>query len=185
RHLYALYCLVQHQLQNNKLLTQPIANSTSISKMPSIFTDPGWALLRMSILSTSNCSNPALRLFVFGPVAADGYGIGYIIKEDGISVCVSSKHLQTRRFLDTLSNYLLDIQRQLIQLHRSANEHPAPFIDHLGILKDSKMGRPINGTISDEEEDDKVAMSGYSFFDSGEVALLGWKQDIPFLWNWY
>ena len=57
-----------------------------IVKMPSIFTDPGWALLSTSILSMSNCGNPALRLFVFGPVVVDGYGIGYIIKEDGISV---------------------------------------------------------------------------------------------------
>jgi len=54
--------------------------------MPSIFTDHGWALLGTSILSTSNCGNPALRLFGFGPVAADGYGLGYIIKEDGISM---------------------------------------------------------------------------------------------------
>ncbi|KAF8801872.1 acyltransferase ChoActase/COT/CPT [Phlegmacium glaucopus] len=180
RHLYALYCLVQRQLQNNKLSTQSQPNGTSISKMPSIFTDPGWALLGTSILSTSNCGNPALRLFGFGPVAADGYGIGYIIKEDGISVCASSKHLQTRRFLDTLQGYLLDIQRLLIQLHRSANERPAPFVDHLGILRDSKTGRPINGTVSDEEEDDEVAMPGYSFFDSGEVALLGRKKTSPF-----
>jgi len=57
--------------------------------MPAIFTDPGWATLGTSILSTSNCGNPALRLFGFGPVAADGYGIGYIIKEDGISMYVA------------------------------------------------------------------------------------------------
>jgi hypothetical protein len=67
--------------------------------------------------------------------------------------CASSKHLQTRRFLDTLQGYLLDIQRLLIQLHRSANERPAPFVDHLGILRDSKTGRPINETDSDEEVD--------------------------------
>jgi carnitine O-acetyltransferase len=54
--------------------------------MPALFTDPGWQVLNNTILSTSNCGNPALRLFGFGPVAADGYGIGYIIKEDGISV---------------------------------------------------------------------------------------------------
>ena len=169
-----MYCLVQRQLQN-KQETQSTSNGPFITKMPSIYTDPGWALLGTSILSTSNCGNPALRLFGFGPVAADGYGIGYIIKEDGISVyvslpspplilievlipttsCASSKHLQTRRFLDTLQGYLLDIQRLLIQLHRSANERPAPFVDHLGILRDSKTGRPINGT---DEEEDEVAM---------------------------
>ena len=83
-----MYCLVQRQLQI-KQETQSTSNDPFITKMPSIYTDPGWALLGTSILSTSNCGNPALRLFGFGPVAADGYGIGYIIKEDGISVYVS------------------------------------------------------------------------------------------------
>lgn len=59
--------------------------------------------------------------------------------------CASSKHLQTRRFLDTLQGYLLDIQRILIQLHLSANQRAEPFIDHAGVLRDSKTGRPING----------------------------------------
>jgi carnitine O-acetyltransferase len=70
-----------------------------------------------------------LRLFGFGPVAADGYGIGYIIEESGISVYVSifsircivdtdecansvasSKHLQTRRFKLTY----LDQQKKMV-----------------------------------------------------------------------
>ncbi|KAF4614747.1 hypothetical protein D9613_003408 [Agrocybe pediades] len=190
RHLYALYCLVQRQLQNKAEHPNGITShapspppSHKISKMPTIFSDHGWATLGTSILSTSNCGNPALRLFGFGPVAADGYGIGYIIKEDGISVCASSKHLQTRRFLDTLQGYLLDMQRLLIQLHRSANQRPAPFVDHLGILRDSKTGRPIHGATSDSgssDEEEVVAMPGYSFFDSGEVALLGRKKKSPF-----
>ena len=83
-----MYCLVQRQLQNKQDM-QSTSNLPFITKMPSIYTDPGWALLGTSILSTSNCGNPALRLFGFGPVAADGYGIGYIIKEDGISMYVS------------------------------------------------------------------------------------------------
>jgi len=57
-----------------------------IKALPSIYTDHGWATLGTSVLSTSNCGNPALRLFGFGPVTAEGYGLGYIIKEDGISV---------------------------------------------------------------------------------------------------
>lgn len=69
--------------------------------------------------------------------------------------CASSKHLQTRRFLHTLQGYLCDIQRLLIQLHRSANERPAPFVDHTGILRDSKTGRPINGYTSNEVSDEE------------------------------
>jgi len=59
--------------------------------------------------------------------------------------CASSKHLQTRRFLDTLQGYLYEIQRILVQLHKAANARPAPFVDHLGILRDSKTGRRIIG----------------------------------------
>ena len=42
----------------------------------------------------------------------------------------------------------------LIQFHREANERSAPFVDHAGVLRDSKTGRSINGYISDDMEDD-------------------------------
>jgi len=187
RHLYALYCLLQRELTENKSPSPEETAATSQERrttLPALFTDSGWSLLNTSILSTSNCGNPALRLFGFGPVAADGYGIGYIIKEDGISICASSKHLQTRRFLDTLQGYLLDIQRLLIQLHRSANERPAPFVDHAGVLRDSKTGRAINGYAgngySDDWEAEDLAMPGYSFFDSGDVELAGPRKRPPY-----
>jgi len=165
RHLYALYCLLQREAADSK------------KSLPSIFTDPGWSLLNTSILSTSNCGNPALRLFGFGPVAADGYGIGYIIRDDGISVCASSKHLQTRRFLDTLKGYLHDVQKMITHIYRQANERQAPFVDHSGTLRDSKTGLPIkaiNGVGDGEEEDDgdDGEMTGYSFFDAGAVEML-------------
>ncbi|KAK4151038.1 hypothetical protein C8A00DRAFT_36345 [Chaetomidium leptoderma] len=81
--------------------------------LPLIFADPGWDKLNATILSTSNCGNPSLRQFGFGPVSGDGFGIGYIIKDEGISICVSSRHRQTRRFVDTLESYLLEIRRIL------------------------------------------------------------------------
>ncbi|KAH7907585.1 carnitine acetyl transferase [Hygrophoropsis aurantiaca] len=187
RHLYALYCLYQRHLSGNldPSPDDPLPNGAGGQKasVPSLFADPGWNLLSTSILSTSNCGNPALRLFGFGPVAAEGYGIGYIIKENGISVVASSKHLQTRRFLDTLQGYLLDVQRILVQLYLSANERPAPFVDHAGILRDSKTGRPINGhaNASDEEGSDyEDTMPGYSFFDSGDMELLGGRKRSPY-----
>ncbi|KAH7925138.1 carnitine acetyl transferase [Leucogyrophana mollusca] len=187
RHLYALYCLYQRQLSGNldPSPDDPLPNGSGGPKdpIPSLFADPGWNLISTSILSTSNCGNPALHLFGFGPVAADGYGIGYIIKENGISVVASSKHLQTRRFLDTLQGYLLDVQRILVQLHLSANERPAPFVDHAGILRDSKTGRPISGhaNASDEEGSDyEDTMPGYSFFDSGDMELLGGRKRSPY-----
>ncbi len=148
RHLYALYCLLQREFETSSDVS---ASSSGTSGLPEIFRDGGWATLGTSILSTSNCGNPALRLFGFGPVSPDGYGLGYIIKDDGLSVCASSKHLQTRRFLDTLQGYLEEVQRGLIALVRAANERPEPFVDHAGVLRDSKTGRRINGALSDDE----------------------------------
>jgi len=181
RHLYALYCLLQRELAGEKLDVNPDDPPPSPSswpprQLPVIFTDPGYGLLGTSIISTSNCGNPALRLFGFGPVAADGYGIGYIIKDDGISICASSKHLQTRRFLYTLESYLHDVQRIIVHLHRAANARPEPFIDHTGSLRDARTGRAINGYTSDDhasDSEDEEALTGYSFFDSGDVDQLG------------
>jgi carnitine O-acetyltransferase len=156
RHLYALYRLLRRELET---CTDVNVNSLGASALPEIFRDSGWSTLGTSILSTSNCGNPALRLFGFGPTAADGYGIGYIIKDDGLSVCAASKHLQTRRFLDTLQGYLEEVQRVLVALVRAANERPEPFVDHAGVLRDSKTGRRINGSVSDEEDIDSMRKS--------------------------
>jgi carnitine O-acetyltransferase len=81
--------------------------------LPLIFADPGWDKLNTTIMSTSNCGNPSLRHFGFGPTSGEGFGIGYIIKDEAISICVSSKHRQTKRFVDTLESYLLEIRRIL------------------------------------------------------------------------
>lgn len=109
----------QQQQHQNHMVTRARGDSTngrgaaSANPVPLIFTDSGWDRLNTTIMSTSNCGNPSLRQFGFGPVSGDGFGIGYIIKDDGIAICASSKHRQTRRFVDTLESYLLEIRRIL------------------------------------------------------------------------
>ncbi|KAJ9111371.1 hypothetical protein QFC19_001139 [Naganishia cerealis] len=144
--------------------------------------------LSTSVLSTSNCGNPALRLFGFGPVTPEGLGIGYIIKDEGISVCASSKHLQTRRFLDNLQSYLYEIQRMLIQAWKQANERSDSFVDHSGTMRDARTGKAIEVILRDDDEDveDKLGklrksnlslmaraylsalvVAGFGFYDAG------------------
>ncbi|KAA1478262.1 CoA-dependent acyltransferase [Dentipellis sp. KUC8613] len=94
---------------------------------------PGWSLLNMSIFLTSDC----------GTLTHSS-----IIKEDDLSVCASSKHLQTRRFLYALQGYLQYVQRVLVQLHRAANDRPVPSVGH------SRTGLLINGVTSDDEDED-------------------------------
>lgn len=94
RHLFALKCIAER----NEL------------PMPPFFDSAPWNLLNHTILSTSNCGNPSLRLFGFGPVVQDGFGIGYIIRDHGLQYSVSSKHRQTRRYVNTLQATLLEFK---------------------------------------------------------------------------
>lgn len=173
RHLYALYNLwKKHQ-------------GTGSATAPAIFTDAGYAKLNHTVVSTSNCGNPALRMFGFGPVVPDGFGIGYIIKDDGITVCASSKHLQTKRFLDTLEAYLLQTQRMIIELYKAANvRSKSTYIDHAGVECDVRTGLPIgsksNGYTQDYEEgtsNSQIGQSGYSFWGDDAKAAAANTQD--------
>ncbi|CAK4656895.1 hypothetical protein LEN26_015139 [Aphanomyces euteiches] len=135
RHLYAL-----QQLHHIVSPGQP---------EPALFSDDAWQKLGRSIISTSNCGNPSLRLFGFGPVVPEGFGIGYIIKDDGIQFCVASKHRQTQRFLDTLESYLHEIQELL------KREEAEKFPHHVK----SKSLSVRSGSVHEE--------TGYGFFDDG------------------
>ncbi|KAF2471298.1 carnitine acetyl transferas-like protein [Lindgomyces ingoldianus] len=102
--------------ENGSLSSSP--HSPVQHSMPALFADSGWDKLNTTVLSTSNCGNPSLRQFGFGPTSGDGFGIGYIIKDGSISICASSKHRQTSRFIDALESYFLEIRKLLRQLKR-------------------------------------------------------------------
>ena len=97
RHLYALQCIAE---KNNL-------------PVPKFFQSKAWKTLNHTVMSTSNCGNPAIRLFGFGPATTDGFGIGYIIKDNGIQYSISSRHRQTRRYAKTLQETLIEIGKML------------------------------------------------------------------------
>jgi carnitine O-acetyltransferase len=111
RHLFALKCLAARKGMNT----------------PKFFESAAWKTLNHTILSTSNCGNPSLRLFGFGPVVPDGFGIGYIIKNDGISYSVCSKHRQTRRFVRSLHTTLLEMKDLLKSASNVTVQHRNSF----------------------------------------------------------
>jgi len=158
------------------------------SKDAAMFADSAWDKLNTTIISTSNCGNPALRMFGFGPVSGDGFGIGYIIKEDSISVCVSSKHRQTKRYVDTLNSYLQEVRHLLRQTNKKQSspsttrareaelrQHSAPAKQTRG----KEIIRPMSGTSSPSDSDgDGGMLGGYGYFDVGNLSkLLAEKED--------
>lgn len=130
-------------------------------QMPTLFSDNGWDKINTTIISTSNCGNPALRQFGFGPSSADGFGIGYIIKDDSVSICASSKHRQTKRFIDALESYFMEIRRLLRstqQKSRSPKASRAREVERPEVVP--KRGRAIKGEddpvddVKEESDDD-------------------------------
>lgn len=56
-----------------------------------MFNDELFTYSNTWLMSTSNLSLPFLEFFNFGPVSLDGFGIGYIIDDECMRVCISSR----------------------------------------------------------------------------------------------
>lgn len=179
RHLYALFCIWKRYLEE---VDEGSAHSDSsdddLSSMPSIFADSGWEKLGNAILSTSNCGNPSLKLFGFGPTSPDGYGLGYIIKANSITVCASSKHRQTRRFLDTLDSVFFELrslwrQASLVSKTLQRLNYNSTNARSYESLLDAKpyLGRTVNTPSrppSSKAEEPSYLLGGYGYFDVGD-----------------
>lgn len=161
--------------------------------MPALFADGGWDKLNTTILSTSNCGNPSLRHFGFGPTSGDGFGIGYIIKDNSLSICASSKHRQTTRFIDSLEAYFNEIRRILKQTKRRGtggdkNSSRAREVEEKGkgnriksrgrnILTESAAKLPASQTESVQESDDE-GLGGCEY--SSHLKMIMWDMNTDF-----
>jgi len=212
RHLYALLCLWQRQVDGvlDEAVTEsfdtdddhpdqnghpdgPKKSNTSPSPsrhahgpvMPALFADAGYDKINNTILSTSNCGNPSLRHFGFGPTSGDGFGIGYIIKDGSISICASSKHRQTKRFIAALESYFLEMRR-ILRLTQTQSAGSGKGNSRAREAEDARppnyrlksRGRAVADTAgasstnslflgAGDEQNDDDDMGGYGFFDAG------------------
>jgi carnitine O-acetyltransferase len=78
-------------------------------KLPAFFQDPTYATMGSSILSTSGLYSPYTALFGFGAVHQDGYGLGYMITSDSITVSVSNFNKDASQFAAVLSQSIKDL----------------------------------------------------------------------------
>ena len=136
-------------------------------QMPALFSDAGWDKINNTIISTSNCGNPSLRQFGFGPSSGDGFGIGYIIKDDSVSICASSKHRQTKRYIDALEAYFLEIRRLLRSTQQKSKSPKASRAREVEERPDTgakrNKGRIIKGEeapVETKEESDDDGLGG-------------------------
>lgn len=149
-----------------------------LTELPSIFADSGWDKLNNTVLSTSNCGNPALRLFGFGPVSANGFGLAYIIKDDSISICAASKHRQTERFLVTLELYLNEIYSIFQESSKEQIESPI----NTKIKTTTQLLAPRPSLVQKKSTVSNL-LGGYGYFDMGDndMKSRGPSPEPPFL----
>lgn len=148
RHLYALYSIWNELFKDSMPL-------------PGIFQDKAWSVLNTTIISTSNCGNPCLKSFGFGPVTPNGFGIGYIIRDESITLVVSSKHRQTQRFVSLIEKSFMEIDHIF---NRANGLDPIALDQDKAYLMRS---RGMSGSLekTNKSEDLRYLLSGYDYFD--------------------
>ena len=107
RHLHALHLLAMDAAKeaisdaasakrsSSSSMSTPATEAASLdydpaNDLPPLFTHPSFDASRHWALSTSNCGSDSTSLFGFGPVVPDGYGVGYSIRRDCITLNVTS-----------------------------------------------------------------------------------------------
>lgn len=152
RHLYAMYCIWNESFKDKIAL-------------PPMFTDRSWTLMNTNVLSTSNCGNPCLKNFGFGPVTANGFGIGYIIRDNSISVVVSSRHRQTHRFLSLIEKSFLEVDH-IFERQTTAATTTEAIKD--GTRQEVLLADTTKGAVPQPQlksDDLRFLLGGYDYFD--------------------
>jgi carnitine O-acetyltransferase len=102
--------------------------------------------------------------------------LGYIIKDNAISICASSKHRQTQRYINMLHDYLLEI-RMLLKATTPRKQRYRPGDE----TKSNRQGKAITVNRNqpfEYSDDEDTEMGGYGYFDVGSMAKLIRDQEI-------
>lgn len=141
---------------------------------PLLFDDVIFPLFVPDLVA-SNCGNPAMRLFGLTPAVSNGFGIGYIIKDDITEICLISQYRQGDRFLSTLDWVVHQLQhiwkhdvgiKKMPHAHELDNNLRNPKHDHVQAVSMSR-----STTVGSSEEEVDLALGGYGYFDIDDLTL--------------
>jgi carnitine O-acetyltransferase len=100
RHLFALRSVYEEQ-----------GASLGIDHRPALFDSPGYRQLTHDFISTSGAGSGNISLFGFGPVTDDGYGIGYVIRDDSLHVTLSTHRVHREKGIQLLHHLEEGLQK--------------------------------------------------------------------------
>lgn len=175
RHLSALRsAFIQRDILNNLHPNlQPIEND----KIPPFIFNPLLETLYKPELIAANCGNPALDYFGITPSIPSGFGFGYIIKDDYITIVGSSQWRQTKRFLDTLERVFLNLKqiwKNVILNNSTRDKELQTYVESIPMSMitsnnstwlPSLIPKSINPTKNNSSKVDDYILGGYDYFD--------------------
>jgi carnitine O-acetyltransferase len=148
---------------------------------PLIFDDVIYPLFVPEMIA-SNCGNPAMRLFGLTPAVQNGFGIGYIIKDDSTEFCLISQYRQGDRFLSTLDwvlHQVSTIWKKEVGVKRAPHAYEfdnkkRDEVRRRGLsvshtIQTVHMSR--SATVGSSEDDVDLALGGYGYFDIDDLTL--------------
>lgn len=179
RHLSALRsAFIQRNILNN---LHPDLTRIENSPIPEFIFDPLLEDLYKPELIAANCGNPALDYFGITPSIPSGFGFGYIIKDDYITIVGSSQWRQTHRFLDTLERVFTKLRQiwKTVVINSTTNrdqelQHYVNSIPMSMVTSNNSTWLPAlstNATMNDSpvstarSRTDDYITGGYDYFD--------------------
>lgn len=141
---------------------------------PLLFDDVIFPLFVPDLVA-SNCGNPAMRLFGLTPAVSNGFGIGYIIKDDTTEFCLISQFRQNERFLSTLDWVFHQLQhiwkhdvgiKKVLHAHELDNNLKNPKTSSFQSVSMSR-----STTVGSSEEEVDLALGGYGYFDIDDLTF--------------
>ncbi|OWB67175.1 hypothetical protein B5S30_g2531 [[Candida] boidinii] len=136
RHLSALRSAYLQRNVLNKMYKDLPDISSSPNDFPPLIFDPLLDHLYRIELLSANCGNPALDMFGLTPSIPQGFGIGYIVKDDHITFVCSSQWRQTGRFLETLENVMQEM-KNCWKLNVINSNHDTTILYHYSRVQNS------------------------------------------------
>ncbi|QLQ78609.1 hypothetical protein HG537_0A08560 [Torulaspora globosa] len=115
-------------------------------------------------LIVANCGNAATTTFGITPAVSQGFGIGYIIKDDQCDLTVTSQFRQGDRLMYMLNWVLSEIRGFWKKTNESSYNRTgikiSPVVDKL-----YEMDNALNNLKSSRKNGSSKAIRGYGFFD--------------------
>lgn len=108
---------VERHIYGLKKVYELYGKELGIDEIPAFFSDPGLLKLRHDFISTSGLGSEAVKFFGFGPVVQDGFGIGYGVRRNCITVSLSCKKVnkeQAGMFIGNIS-WALEYLKRLME----------------------------------------------------------------------